>query len=255
MVCRNEIIKFLNNLFSEVNYPDFSYNGLQFEGKEEVTKIVAGVDATVQFFNEAQKRGGDFAFVHHGLFWKGGEWSRLDRYNIKIAKSLIDADLNLFAMHLPLDAHPEYGNNAIIAKLLKAEIIAPYGMCKGNPVGYLAKLEKPVDIEEFKQLVNKNVAPVNTHLNFGKKMVQNIGIVSGGGWNSITDSAVYRGEVDLILTGEIQHQGVAQYRDREIHLLSCGHYATETFGANAVGKLIAENFNLEYEFIDLPTGL
>ena len=87
MVARKDIVKFLNQLFSEVNVPDFSYNGLQFEGKEEVTKIVAGVDATIQFFDEAHKRGGDFAFVHHGLFWKGAEWSRLDKYNIRIFKS------------------------------------------------------------------------------------------------------------------------------------------------------------------------
>ncbi len=255
MVCRKEIVSFLNELFSEVNIPDFSYNGLQFEGTDEIKKIVAGVDATVQFFDEAKKRGGDFAFVHHGLFWKGGEWSRLDRYNIKIFKSLLNANLNLFAMHLPLDAHPEVGNNAIIAKLIKAEKVAPFGMCKGNPVGFIGKLEEPVSIDELKARIEKNVAKINTHLDFGKKMVQTIGIVSGGGWNSITDSAVYRGDVDVILTGEIQHQGVAQYRDREIHLISAGHYATETFGANAVGELIAKTFDLPYEFIDLPTGL
>lgn len=255
MVCRKEIVSFLNELFSEVNIPDFSYNGLQFEGTDEIKKIVAGVDATVQFFDEAKKRGGDFAFVHHGLFWKGGEWSRLDRYNIKIFKSLLNANLNLFAMHLPLDAHPEVGNNAIIAKLLKAEKVAPFGMCKGNPVGFIGKFEEPISINELKSRIEKNVAKINTHLDFGKKMIQTVGIVSGGGWNSITDPAVYRGDVDVIFTGEIQHQGVTQYRDREIHLISAGHYATETFGADAVGKLIAKNFNLPYEFIDLPTGL
>ena len=216
MVARKEIIKYLNQLFSEVNVPDFSYNGLQFEGKEEVTKIVTGVDATIEFFEEAKKRGGDFAFVHHGLFWKGGEWTRLDRYNIRIFKSLLAADLNLFAMHLPLDAHPEVGNNAIIAKLLNAEKIAPFGLCKGNPVGFIGKLEKPISIEELKDRIEKNVAKINTHLDFGKREVQTVGIVSGGGWNSILDPAVYRGEVDVIFTGEIQHQGVPQYRDREI---------------------------------------
>ena len=255
MVARKDVVKFLNQLFSEVNVPDFSYNGLQFEGKEEVTKIVAGVDATIQFFEEAHKRGGDFAFVHHGLFWKGAEWSRLDRYNIKIFKSLLATDLNLFAMHLPLDAHPEVGNNAVIAKLLDAEKVAPFGLCKGNPVGFIGRLKEPISIEELKERIEKKVAKINTHLNFGKKMVQNIGIVSGGGWNSVLDPAVYRGEVDVIFTGEIQHQGVPQYRDREIHLISAGHYATETFGANEVGKLLAKEFSLPYEFIDLPTGL
>lgn len=255
MVARKEIVRFLNQLFSEVNLPDFSYNGLQYEGKENVTKIVAGVDATIQFFKEAQKRGGDFAFVHHGLFWKGAEWSRIDRYNKKIFKTLLETDLNLFAEHLPLDAHPEIGNNAVIAKLLNAEKIAPFGLCKGNPVGFIGKFENPITIYELKERIEKKIGTINTHLDFGKKYIRTIGIVSGGGWNSILDPAVYNGEVDVIFTGEIQHQGVAQYRDREIHLISAGHYATETFGANEVGKLLAKEFGLPYEFIDLPTGL
>ena len=255
MVARKEIIKFLNNLFSEVNIPDFSYNGLQCEGKEEITKIVAGVDATIPFFEQAKKLGGDFAFVHHGLFWKGAEWSRIDRINKKIFKTLLDADLNLFAMHLPLDAHPEVGNNAVIAKLLNAERIAPFGLCKGNPVGFIGKFEKPISIDELKERIEQKIAKINCHLDFGKKMVQTVGIVSGGVWNYILEPAVYNGEVDVIFTGEIQHQGVPQYRDREIHLISAGHYATETFGANEVGKLLAKEFNLPYEFIDLPTGL
>ena len=172
MVARKDIVKFLNQLFSEVNVPDFSYNGLQFEGKEEVTKIVAGVDATIQFFEEAHKRGGNFAFVHHGLFWKGAEWSRLDKYNTRIFKSLLAADLNLFAMHLPLDAHPEVGNNAIIAKLLDAEKVAPFGLCKGNPVGFIGKLKEPVSIEDLKDRIEKKVAKINTHLDLGRRTVQ-----------------------------------------------------------------------------------
>ncbi len=255
MVARKEIVSFLNKLFSEVNFPDFSYNGLQFEGKEEVTKIVAGVDATIPFFEKAKECGGDFAFVHHGLFWKGAEWSRIDRINKKIFKTLLDSNLNLFAMHLPLDAHPEVGNNAVIARLLNAEKVAPFGLCKGNPVGFICKFENPIPIEELKEKIEKNVAKINNHLDFGKKMIQTVGIVSGGGWNSILEPAVYNGDVDVIFTGEIQHQGVPQYRDREIHLIAAGHYATETFGANEVGKLLAKEFSLPYEFIDLPTGL
>lgn len=255
MTTRNEIMKFLNGLFAEVNLPDFSYNGLQFEGKEEVKKIVAGVDATVQFFEEAARRNGDFAVVHHGLFWKGQEWTRFDKYNKRIAKALLASDMNLFAMHLPLDAHPEVGNNAILCKLIGAEKYAPFGLCKGNPVGCVGKFAEPISIDELKKRIEEKVGKISTHLDFGKKMIQTVGIVSGGGWNSISDPMVYNGEVDVIFSGEIQHQGVAQYRDREIHMISAGHYATEVFGADAVGKAIAKEFNLPYEFIDLPTGL
>lgn len=255
MTTRAEIVKYLNDLFVEVNFPDYSYNGLQFEGSEKVKKLVAGVDATVEFFNEATRRGADFAVVHHGLFWKGGEWNRLDRINLNIVKALLAGNLNLYAMHLPLDAHPEFGNNAIIARLLKASIIAPFGGSRGNAVGFLARLPRPVTIEELKTRIGKAVAPVVTHLDFGPRKVQNIGIISGGGWNTFSDPLVYDGEVDVILTGEVIHQAVASCRDRQIHMISAGHYATEVFGADALGKKTAEKFKLAYEFIDLPTGL
>jgi len=254
MATRSEIVKYINELFAEVVFNDYSYNGLQFEGSDKVKKIVAGVDATVEFFNEATRRGADFALVHHGLFWKGGEWNRLDRINLKIVKALLAGNLNLFAMHLPLDAHPIFGNNAIIAGKLGAEMVAPFGGGRGNAVGVLAKFKKPLTAAEFKKKIEKAIGPVVTHLDFGKK-IQNVGIISGGGWNTVSDPLVYEGKVDAILTGEIIHQAVAACRDREIHMFSAGHYATETFGADALGRHIAEKFKLPYEFIDLPTGL
>ncbi len=255
MASRNDIVKYINELFAEVSFPDYSYNGLQFEGAEKVTRIVAGVDATVEFFNEATKRGADFAFVHHGLFWKGGEWTRLDRINQRIFKALLAGNLNLFAMHLPLDAHPQFGNNAIIAGRLKAAVIAPFGGSRSNAVGVLARFDKALSVAEFKKRIEKAVSPVITHLDYGAKKIQSVGILSGGGWSSVTDPMVYDGQVDAILTGEIIHQAVAACRDRQVHMFSAGHYATETFGADAVGRHLAAKFKLDYEFIDLPTGL
>jgi putative NIF3 family GTP cyclohydrolase 1 type 2 len=143
MVKRKELVSYIEQLFADVNFPDYSYNGLQFEGREEVKKIVAGVDATVEFFQKAQKNKADFALVHHGLFWKGAEWTRLDRINQRIFKALADAQLNLYALHLPLDAHPVYGNNAQIAEKIGAEIIGPFGGTR-NPIGILAGLKKAV---------------------------------------------------------------------------------------------------------------
>jgi dinuclear metal center YbgI/SA1388 family protein len=254
MARRDEIVRYIDELFAEVNFPDYSYNGLQFEGKEEVKKIISGVDATVEFFDKAIKSKGDFALVHHGLFWKGAEWTRLDRINQKIFKTLLNGKLNLFALHLPLDAHPTYGNNALLAKALDAKVAAPFGGSR-NPVGVLAKFARPVKIEALKKKIEKEIGPIITHLDFGKSTVKSIGIVSGGGWSSVTDPMVYNGEVDLILTGEIIHQGVAACRDRQIHMISAGHYATEIFGVKALGQHLAKKFKLDFEFIDLPTGL
>ncbi|NCB37326.1 MAG: Nif3-like dinuclear metal center hexameric protein [Erysipelotrichia bacterium] len=255
MTQRSEIVKYINELFAEVNFPDYSYNGLQFEGSEKVTKIAAGVDATVEFFAEATRRGADFAVVHHGLFWKGGEWSRLDRINLKIVKSLLAGNLNLFAMHLPLDAHPQFGNNALIAGLLKARVVAPFGGSRGNAVGVLAEFAKPISVADLKKKIEKEIGPIVTHLDFGAARLRNLGIISGGGWSTVTDPMVYNGEVDAILTGEIIHQAVASCRDRQVHMISAGHYATETFGVKALGKHLADKFELAFEFIDLPTGL
>ncbi len=253
MVKRKDLIKYLDELFAQVNFPDYSYNGLQFEGKTEINKIVTGVDATVEFFQKAKKAGADMALVHHGLFWKGAEWTRLDRINQRIFKALLDGELNLFALHLPLDAHPELGNNAQIAAALQAEVVAPFG--GRNPIGVQARLKRSLKVDEFKKMIEKQIGPVVTHLDFGKKQIKNIAVVSGGGWSYVTDQLVYDGEIDLILTGEIIHQAVAACRDREIHMISAGHYATEVFGIKALGEHLAAKFKLKHQFIDLPTGL
>lgn len=255
MIKRNEILKYLEEVFAEVNFPDYSYNGLQFEGSEKVSKIAAGVDATNEFFVEATRQGADFALVHHGLFWKGAEWCRLDRINQKLFKNLLAGNLNLFAVHLPLDAHPKFGNNAVIARLLKAEVVSPFGGSRGNAVGMLARFKKPITLAELNKRIEKTIGPVVTTLDFGDNKVQTLGILSGGGWSSVTDPLVYDGEVDAILTGEIIHQAVAACRDRQINMISAGHYATEVFGVCELGRHLAKKFSLDFTFIDLPTGL
>lgn len=255
MAKRDEIVSYLDEVFSIVPFNDYSYNGLQFEGKSEVTHIAAGVDATNPFFKEAAKIKADFALVHHGLFWKGAEWVRLDRINQTIFRNLDKANLNLYAVHLPLDAHPKFGNNAVIAKELKAKVTAPFSKSRGGAIGVLAEFAKPITVAEFKNKIEKVIGPIHTHLDFGKKQIKTIGIVSGGGWGSVNEQEVYEGKVDAILTGEILHQGVANYRDRQIHLFSAGHYATEVFGARALGQHLAKKFGLKFSFIDLPTGL
>jgi dinuclear metal center YbgI/SA1388 family protein len=255
MVSRKEITKYLEEVFAEVNFVDYSYNGLQFEGSEKVHKIAAGVDASNEFFIEAKKQKADFALVHHGLFWKGAEWTRLDRINQKLFKNLLAGNLNLYAMHLPLDAHPKFGNNAVIARLLKADVVAPFGGSRNNAVGVLARFKTPVTLAELKKRIEKVVGPIITSLDFGSKKVKTLGILSGGGWSSVNDPLVYNGEVDAILTGEIIHQAVAACRDRQINMISAGHYATEVFGARELGRHLAKKFGLDFTFIDLPTGL
>ena len=164
-------------------------------------------------------------------------------------------ELNLYAIHLPLDLHPELGNNAQIAKKMGITIDDPFGQFLKQKIGVLGHLDKEISVAAFKKKVLDTIGPIITHLNFGKPKIRRIGIVSGGGWDSVTEPLVAEGEVDAILTGEVIHQGVASCRQRKIHLISAGHYATETFGVKATGAAIAEKFGIEHEFIDMPTGL
>ena len=255
MVLRKTLTTYLEETFQVGVTPDVSYNGLQFEGRKSIAKIVTGVDGTVDFFAEAVRRKADFALVHHGIFWKGGEWRTIDVYAQEILRILMKGNLNLYAIHLPLDLHPELGNNAQIARALGVTVDDPFGQFLKQKIGVLGHFPAPISVAAFKKKIRKAIGPVITHLDFGKERIRNIGIVSGGGWDSVTDPLVAEGKVDAILTGEIIHQGVASCRQRKIHLLSAGHYATEVFGVRATGEALAEKFGIEHEFLDMPTGI
>lgn len=253
MVKRKDILDYLEEVFSEIKINDYSYNGLQFEGAETINKIASGVDANNEFFLKAAQAGAQFAMVHHGIFWKGGEWVKIDRYIRNTFDILHQANLNLYASHLPLDLHPIFGNNVLLAKELDAKVQSPFG--GKAPVGVMASFSKPLAIGKFLKIVENKIGNVITHLDFGKKTIKNVGIVSGGGWSSIADPLVYSGEIDLILTGEIIHQAVSACKERNIHMVSAGHYNTEVFGVRSLASHVAAKFKLEHVFIDLPTGL
>lgn len=254
-VSRKDVLQYLEETFRVSLTSDVSYNGLQFEGSEIVTKVATGVDATVEFVGAAVSAEADFALVHHGLFWKGGEWKRIDRFARRLVEIMASGNLNVYGLHLPLDMHPEFGNNSILARLLGAEVVEPFGDFMGQKVGVLARLERPMTPGTLKKRIEKAVGPVPHHLAFGPDKISTIGIVSGGGWSSVSDTAVVEGRIDAIVTGEVIHQAVPLCRDRGVHIFAAGHYATETFGARAIGKALAEKFDLEHVFIDLPTGL
>jgi len=254
-VARNDVLQYLEETFRASMTSDVSYNGLQFEGSEIITKIATGVDATAEFVGAAVSAEADFALVHHGIFWKGGEWKRIDRFARRLVEIMDSGNLNLYGLHLPLDMHPEFGNNPILARLLGAEVAEPFGDFMNQKVGVMACFSKPLTPAALKKRIEKAIGPVAHHLAFGPEKISTIGIVSGGGWSSISDAAVAEGRVDAIITGEVIHQAVPLCRDRGVHLFAAGHYATETFGARAIGDAIAEKFGIEHVFIDLPTGL
>ncbi|MBF0544839.1 MAG: Nif3-like dinuclear metal center hexameric protein [Candidatus Riflebacteria bacterium] len=250
-----ELVNHIKQLLNYELVKDSSYNGLQFEGKGTVRKIVTAVDACKQLFDEGKKRNADFAIVHHGMFWKGSEVTNIDGFYREKLSSMLESNMNLFALHLPLDLHPEFGNNAIIARLLGVEKVEFFSECHGNKVGAWGKLKKPQKITSLLSEIEKKIGKITTHLPFGPDRISKIAVISGGGGFGISDPEIAEEGIDLFLTGEVLHQHYFPARERNVHAVGAGHYQTEVFGVRALGEFLARKFNLKHEFIEIPTGL
>ncbi|HNV71586.1 MAG TPA: Nif3-like dinuclear metal center hexameric protein, partial [Candidatus Ozemobacteraceae bacterium] len=143
-VSRSTLLAFLEETFKTSVTPDVSYNGLQFEGSQNIASIVTGVDASCEFFRQAARRKADFAIVHHGLFWKGGEWKRITRFEKEKMELLLKGNFSLYALHLPLDSHPDLGNNAVMAQLLGLENLEPFSEYQGQKIGIKGRFPRPI---------------------------------------------------------------------------------------------------------------
>jgi len=245
------LIDDLNGLLKIQDIVDDSLNGLQVENRGEVQKVALAVDASAAAFEKAHESGADFLFVHHGLFWdrpvsvKGSMYHRI--------RLLIESNIALYAAHLPLDIHPEFGNNAQIERILGWPITNDFGEYHGSIIGKEVRFSSPVPLT---QIVNDMKRKLNCEVRaweFGKKRVCRMGYVSGGGL-SLLDQAIEAG-YDAFITGEPKHSSYWMAKEAGINVIFGGHYATETLGVKAVGEHIQEKWGLETVFIDLPTGL
>ena len=254
-VQRTTLLAFLEETFKTSITPDVSYNGLQFEGRKTISKVVTGVDASAAFFAQAASRKADFAIVHHGLFWKGGEWKRITRFEKEKCALLMKSDVNLYALHLPLDSHPELGNNAVLSRLLGLLDCLPFSEYQGQKIGIKGTFSKPITRAQLEKIICRVVGPLTGKLEFGAEKISSLGIVSGGGWGSVLDPEIAEGKLDALLTGELIHQAFGPAQERKTNVYAAGHYATERFGVMALGERLASQFGITHEFIDLPTGL
>ncbi len=254
-VSREALLAFLEETFKTSMTPDVSYNGLQFEGSSVITRVVTGVDAGNEFFRQAARRKADFAIVHHGLFWKGGEWKRITRFEKEKMELLLKGNFNLYALHLPLDSHLELGNNAVMAQLLGLEDREPFSEYQGQKIGIKGRFPRPISRTQLQTRIRQVVGPLTGKVEFGATTIRTLGIVSGGGWGSVTDPDIASGKLDALLTGELIHQAYGPAQERRTNVYAAGHYATERFGVMALGDRLAAEFGIKHEFIDLPTGL
>lgn len=246
----SEAIAHLDNLLTPTRFKDYCPNGLQVPGKASVSKLAVGVTASVELFERAAAEEADLILVHHGLFW-GSKPVSIDAPMKRRLKLLFDADMSLAAYHLPLDAHPEVGNNALIGKALGAHALTPFAQHEDEPIGQLAHF--PGDGVEAQVLFAK-VAELTerTPLVFdaGPGRVQTLAIVSGGGAGYLPDAVAAK--ADAFLTGEPAERVMGEARETATHFIAAGHYATETFGVRRLGENLAARFDLEHTFIDVP---
>ena len=245
MVKINELNHYTQQLLQVARFKDYCPNGLQVEGRSEVKKIVTGVTASMALLEAAQQVGADLILVHHGYFWRG-EAPELVGIKRKRIKFLLQHDINLMAYHLPLDAHAEFGNNVQLGKLLGLEpqnyagaddLIAYAELATGLPLAAMATL--------LEQRLGRSVLTIGDAAQVIKKVAWCTGAAQG-----YIDQAIAQG-ADLYISGEISEQTVHQSLETGVAYISAGHHATERYGVQALGKHLAEKFNLEHEFIDI----
>jgi dinuclear metal center YbgI/SA1388 family protein len=231
---------------------DASMNGMQVSRKqEEIQSLAVAVDASLETFERAAAAGADAVFVHHGLFW--GKPLALSGSHYKRIACLFEHDMALFAAHLPLDAHPEVGNNAGIADALGIENREPFGIYHGCAIGMKGSFSEPVTISEMLKRLQLEDEPNVSVLPFGPEKISTAGIVSGGAANQVHD-AIAEG-LDAFVTGEALHQVYHYCMESGITVIAGGHYRTEVYGVRMVAKKLEEEFGLKTVFIDVPTGL
>ncbi len=245
---RDLLTEHLNRLLRIDEFNDLCPNGLQVEGREQINKIVTGVSACVELFDRALKYEADAVLVHHGVIWNFERPVYRGSYKKRI-KTLLCNDLNLFAYHLPLDAHEFLGNNVQIAKQLELIDLEPFGDYKGMTIGFSGRTE-PVAASAFFNRVKILINEKALIFPFGPSKIERIGIISGAAQKDV-QQAVLKG-FDVYITGEVSEHIMHYAKEEGIHFIAAGHYATERFGIIALGSYIKENFGIEVQFVDLP---
>jgi len=247
----NEIVSYCDSYLklSEIQDYENALNGLQVENSGKVKKIAAAVDVSSRAFQECAKCGANLLIVHHGMFWPGlRPVTRALRRQLKFA---FENDLAIYSAHLPLDLHPEIGNNVLLMRALGFEESEPFFEEKGSLLGRRASAD--VGLSELVARLEKTVAgPVKT-IASGPKNVRTVGVITGAAGSEIERIAAEG--IETFITGEGPHWAAIAAEELGINLLLAGHYATETFGVKTLAAQLAKKFQLDWEFINLPTGL
>jgi dinuclear metal center YbgI/SA1388 family protein len=249
---RDELIAYLDDYLRVKEIEDSSQNGLQVEGPEEVTKVAFAVDSCQVAFGQAVANGAQLLIVHHGLFWD--KPLRLIGPIFQRVKTLIEGDCGLYAVHLPLDIHPEVGNNAELARLLGLKDTHAFGEYHGSKVGIGGVLDPPIPLDVLiERLARATGSPPVRVLAHGPVEVSQVGCISGGA-AFLTDQVAEAG-FDTFVTGETSHAFFHYGAEWGLNVVYGGHYTTETLGVKALARHLGEKLGLETTLLDIPTGM
>jgi dinuclear metal center YbgI/SA1388 family protein len=244
MARRDDIVDFARELLDLGSYHDYGPMGVQVVGAEEVTRIAATVSCSLEAFRQTREAGAQLLVVHHGLFWEGDSRT-IDASMRERLRTLFDGEITLAAYHLALDAHPEIGNNAIVARELGIEQPARF-----LEWGFGGRLGEPVSLDALGARLGQATGRKPQVFEGGPERIERVAIITGGGAKLIREAAAEG--YDAYVTGEPAEPTYHLARELGIHFLAGGHYATETFGIKALAQKLAERFSLDWDFLDLP---
>ena len=248
------LVTYLNDFLEIKKVPeDYSNNGLQVQGSTNINKVLFAVDACSKVFEASVEKNAQLIFVHHGISWKNG-FRYLTGNTAKHLSTLFKNDISLYAAHLPLDAHSLIGHNALIAEMIKLQNIFTFANYCGIEIGYAGTA--PNNITTTQQIISKLESSLNTDCKlYGlEKKISTIGVISGGsGSEGILAAAELK--IDCLITGEVGHSSWHLINELGIQVIACGHYKSEIPGVKAMMANLQNNFQIECEFVDFPTGL
>jgi len=244
-LARDTLTKHLAETLDINRFRDYCPNGLQVEGKPQISRLITGVTASLALLEAAVAAHADALLVHHGYFWRGEDPRVVGSRRARL-KLLLDHDINLFAYHLPLDAHPELGNNAQLAKLLGFETTGRFGE---QDLGWLGRVNVST-VADLVQVVHNSLGRTPQLIGDPSQRVERVAWCTGAAQNAF-EHAIDAG-ASVYLSGEISEQTVHLARETGVAYLACGHHATERYGVQALGNHVAQQFGIHHQFIDIP---
>lgn len=249
MAAADEIVSFCDELLEADAFEDYGPNGRQVPGGREVSTVATGVTPTLETLRGGLEAGAELVLTHHLLLWGTFEHGLTPGLAERL-RALLEADATLASYHLPLDAHPEIGNNALLCDGLGLERRDPIGEVNGRPIGFVGVSSDPIPLANFVDRVTGLVGREPLVQGDGPAEIRSVAIVSGAAASNLTEAAM--DGVDAFLTGEPAEHAMGEAAEAGMHFIAAGHYATETAGIRRLGDLVAERFGVDHRFIDAP---